>query len=713
MTETSLKNNDSSQSDRVSKDALLESLVYLAEAQQIHVNRAALVANLPLPEGRLTPELFKRASQRVSIQSEIKQRPIEEISSLVLPAVILLNDNRALIITQKMGSEYCVYDPLEKTTQEKNLKDLQPDYTGYCIYMRTSQMMDGSDSPEASHWFWGTIARSWRIYRDVLVASCVINIFVLANPLFVMNVYDRVVPNNAIETLWALSIGILVLYVFDFVLRLLRTYFIEVAGKKSDVLLSSLILERVLGAKYSAHPESVGAFTSKLREFETLRNFITSATVSSFVDLPFVCLFLIVIAYVGGNIVWVPLLAIPVIVIYAWFTQRRLKSLVSKTFVASAQKHGTLVEAINNLEALKSMGAESRILKKWESATSLLAYWGLKWRTVSVSATTFSMFVQQVSAVLVVIVGVYAIAENQLTQGALIACVILVGRALAPLAQLSGLIVQYHQSKLALESLDEIVNTEQEQNASKKFVEGLAFSGQLECRDVDFGYKGEHQSIIHNVNFSVKAHEKIAIIGRLGCGKSTLQKLLLGLYSPSKGSILFDSLDISQINPSELRDHIGYVPQNTSLFDGSIRENICLHRPSTSDARMLEVSEIAGVADFVHMHPSGYQRRVGERGECLSGGQKQAITIARALVHDPKFLFFDEPTSAMDNATEQKFIERLGRVIQNKTVILATHKTSMLSLVDRIIVMDAGKIIADGDRESILTALKEGKIRVA
>lgn len=699
--------------NKVGQDALLESLVYLAESQQLHINRAALVANLPLQNGCLTPELFTRASQRVNIDSEIKQRALDDISSLVLPVVLLLENNHALIITQKHENTFSVYDPIKKTTEDKNINDLQSCYTGYCIYMRTHQLIEGNNAPEAVHWFWGTIARSWRIYRDVLIASCVINLFVLANPLFVMNVYDRVVPNNAIETLWALSLGILVLYGFDFVLRLLRTHFIEVAGKKSDILLSSLILERVLGAKYSAHPESVGAFTSKLREFETLRNFITSATVSSFVDLPFVILFLIVIAYVGGPIVWVPILAIPLIVVYAWFTQRRLKHLVSKTFVASAQKHGTLVEAINNLETLKSMGAESRVLKKWESATALLAYWGLKWRTVSVSATTFSMFVQQMSAVLVVIVGVYAIAENQLTQGALIASVILVGRALAPLAQLSGLIVQYHQSKLALESLDEIVNSEQEQAADKKFIEGLTFTGKVECRNVDFYYKGEQQAIFNNLNISIGAHEKVAIIGRLGCGKSTIQKLLLGLYSPNKGSILFDDLDIAQINPSELRDHIGYVPQNTSLFDGTIRENICLHRPGASDTRMLEVAKIAGVVDFVHMHPSGYQRRVGERGECLSGGQKQAVTIARALLHDPMFLLLDEPTSAMDNATEQKFIERLSQVIENKTLILATHKMSMLSLVDRIIVMDAGKILADGDRESILAALKEGKIRVS
>lgn len=695
------------------KDALLESLVYLAEANNVHVNRAALLANLPLQEGCLTPELFTRASTRIHLDSEIKQRAIEEISSLVFPVVLLCENDRIFIITGKSENNYQLYDPLEKKSVDKTLADLQSIYTGYCIYIKTHQGIEGVPASEGAHWFWGTIARSWRIYRDVLVASCVINIFVLANPLFVMNVYDRVVPNNAIETLWALSLGILVLYGFDFVLRLLRTHFIEVAGKKSDILLSSLILERVLGAKYSQHPESVGAFTSKLREFEALRNFITSATVSSFVDLPFVILFLIVIAYVGGNIVWVPLLTIPLIIIYAWFTQRRLKHLVSKTFIASAQKNGTLVEAINNLETLKAMGAESRILKKWEAATAMLAYWGLKWRTVSVSATTFSMFVQQVSAVLVVIVGVHAIAENQLTQGALIASVILVGRALAPLAQLSGLIVQYHQSKLALESLEEIVNTEQEQSLGHKFVEGISISGKIECRDVDFTYKGEQHSIIQQLNLSINAGEKIAIIGRLGCGKSTIQKILVGLYSPNRGSILFDNVDIAQINPSELRDHIGYVPQNTTLFDGTIRENICLHRPGVSDAKMLEVAEISGVADFVYSHPAGYDRRVGERGENLSGGQKQAITIARALLHEPEILLFDEPTSAMDNATEQRFIERLGVSAKNKTLILATHKMSMLSLVDRIIVMDSGKIIADGDRESVLAALKEGKIRVA
>ncbi len=699
-----------------SKDSLLESLLFICQKDSRSATRASLTAGLPLVGGRLTPELFPRAAQRVCIESKINERAIEDISALSLPVILLMENNEAAVLESVEGDEARLFDPTQGETVSLSLEGLKQRYSGFCILTKAMEDVESRVEVDLSsvevHWFWGTIGKSWKIYRDVLLASFMINVFVLANPLFVMNVYDRVVPNNAIETLWALAIGVLFLFGFDFLLRLLRTYFIEIAGKKADVLLSAFIMEKVLGAHFSLHPKSVGAFSSRIREFETVRNFITSATISTFIDLPFVCLFLVFVAYIGGPIVWVPIVAIPIILIYAWVIQAKLKKLVSHTFLASAQKNATLVEALTNLETLKGLGAESKILHKWEMAVGTLAYWGLRWRFFSTSATTFASFVLQVSSVFVVIVGVYSIAENELTQGALIACVILVGRALAPLAQVSGLLVQYQQSKLALESLDEIVKSEQERPDGRKFVERLSFDGDIEFKNVGFVYPDETHTCLENLSFKIKSGEKVGIIGRIGSGKSTLHKLMMGLYRPTKGAVLIDGIDMTQIDPAELRENIGYVPQDSVLFYGNIRDNISFRHQVISDEEIIRVANIAGVSDFVNQHPKGYERTIGERGESLSGGQRQAINVARGLVNCPPIILMDEPSTAMDNASEAKLMALLKPELSDRTVLIVTHKTSLLNLVDRIIVIDAGRVVADGEKKQVLEALQKGQIRV-
>ncbi|MFL0811470.1 MAG: type I secretion system permease/ATPase [Agarilytica sp.] len=696
-------------------DPLLECLLRLGEIEGASLGRTAVTANLPLEAGRLTPPLFLRAAKRAGFDAKIAERAFDNISSLLLPAVLLLDNNDAVLLEKLEGERCQVYSPSLQKREEFSVKELANRYGGLCILCKKEaeieHRIESKDETLEVHWFWGTLARSWRIYRDVLLASLFINLFVLANPLFVMNVYDRVVPNNAIETLWALAIGILLLFTFDFALRSLRTYFIEVAGKKADVLLSTFIMEKVLGAHFSQHPQSVGAFSSRVREFDTIRNFITASTVTTFVDLPFVVLFLIVIAYIGGAIVWVPIIAIPIILTYAWFVQERLKRLVSGTFLASAQKNATLVEALTNLETLKGLGAERIVLKKWESAVSALAFWSLRWRIFSNSATSFSAFIQQVASVFVIIVGVYSIAHNTLTQGALIACVILVSRALAPLAQLSGLLVQYHQSKLALQSLDEVVASEQEKDTDRKYIERPDFDGAIEFREVSFTYPNETQATLNNCSFQIKAKEKVGIIGRVGSGKSTLSKLLLNLYRQQSGAILIDGIDISQIDPSELRSHIGYVPQDSQLFYGSIRDNIAYHHQHVSDSEVLRVSKVSGVSEFVDRHPQGLERVIGERGETLSGGQRQAVNIARGLVNQPSIVLLDEPTAAMDNATEAKILASLKTELAGHTLLLVTHKTSMLALVDRLIVVENGRVVADGEKSKVLAALQKGEIR--
>ncbi len=702
---------------RVSKkDSLLESLLYICAEEGRKATRSSLTAGLPLVNGRLTPELFTRAAQRVTIESKINKRSLLNISALSMPLVLLMVDNKAVVLERiSKSGEARIFDGEDGVVKTLPLPELDQKYSGFCVLTKAMDEAENRIEVDLSgvetHWFWGTLAENWRIYRDVLIASFMINIFVLANPLFVMNVYDRVVPNNAIETLWALAIGVLIVFGFDLILRLLRTYFIEIAGKKADVLLSSFILEKVLGAHYSIHPKSVGAFASRVREFETIRNFITSATVSTLVDLPFVILFLIVVAYIGGPIVWVPIVAVPIILVYALFIQGKLKALVSQTFLASAQKNATLVEALTNLETLKGLGAESKILRKWETAVGTLAYWGVRWRFFSMSATTFASFILQISSVFVVVVGVYSIAENNLTQGALIACVILVGRALAPLAQISGLLVQYQQSKLALESLDEIVGGEQERPEGRKFIERLSFQGDIEFKGVEFSYPGETHNSLSGVSFKIKSGEKVAVIGRIGSGKSTLHKLMMGLYRPTKGAVLIDGIDMTQIDPAELRNNIGYVPQDSVLFYGNIRDNIAFRHQVISDDEIIRVAGVAGVSDFVDSHPKGFERMIGERGESLSGGQRQAVSVARGLVNRPPIVLMDEPSTAMDNASENKLMTNLQGELKERTVLLVTHKTTLLNLVSRVIVLDGGKVVADGPKDKVIEALQKGQIR--
>jgi len=699
------------------QDFLLEGLIYFASKARQKFTRQSLLAGLPLVSGRLTPELFNRACKRASLESKVQKRALHTIPEVVLPALVLLRDNKAVLLLEAGDEQVQVVIPGNPAQYQVTIADFKTLYSGFVFLVKHNPGFDERvgffSSRYQSHWFWGTISQSWKIYRDVLVASALINLFVLSNPLFVMNVYDRVVPNDAIETLWALAIGVTIAYIFDITLKVLRVYFIEVAGKKSDILLSSFILERVLGAQFREHPASTGSFVAQLREFETVRSFITSSTVTALVDIPFILLFLAVMVYIGGPVAWVPVLIIPVIIIYALFVQKALQKSVAFTMAASTQKNACLVEGVANLEAVKSLSGESRIQQAWEQACAQLAKWSLSSRMLSTSASLVAAFLQQIGAVLIVVVGVYAIAERELTMGALIASVILGGRILAPLAQVVGLLVQFQQSKMALESLDAIVRTDQERAPDRHYIRCADFKGDIEFRDVRFRYPNEEQDVLKGVSFKVKAGEHVAIIGRLGSGKTTLQKLLIGLYHPDNGSVLVDNLDVKQIDPADLRQQIAYVAQDSDLFYGSLRENLTWKHESIDDEELLRIAGICNISEFANAHPMGFDRLIRERGEGLSGGQKQAVNIARSLVNNPSIFLLDEPTTSMDNTSEARLISNLKKEMAGKTLLLVTHKTSLLAMVDRIIVVDSGQIVADGEKDRVLQALKLGQLRVS
>jgi len=594
-------------------------------------------------------------------------------------------------------------------------EELNQENTGFAIFLRALHQFD-ERAPEMAklrhrHWFWGTIFSSWRIYRDVLVASFLINLFALASPLFIMNVYDRVVPNNAVETLWVLAAGIGIVYLFDLLMRSLRGYFIDVAGKKSDIQISASIFEKVLGIRMEDRPPSVGAFANNLRDFESVRDFITSATITTLVDLPFVGLYLLVIYFIGGPIVTIAMVAILLILLYGVIIQSPLRKSVEATFRASAQKGATLIETLTGVETIKHLGAESAQQRRWEQLTAQIAKWSVRSRLLSASAVNVSTFLQQLSSVGVVIFGVYLITEGELSMGGLIAAVMLTGRSLGPMGQVANLAVRYFNAKTALQGLEAVMSLSVERPTGKTFISRETLNGDLEFDKVSFSYPGEQRQALTDISFKVKAGERVAIIGRVGSGKTTVEKLMQCLYQPSEGAVRVDGIDVRQIDPADLRRNIGYVPQDILLFFGSVKDNITMGAPYAVDEDIVRAADVAGVTEFVNQHPLGFDLPVGERGESLSGGQRQSVAVARALLMDAPILLMDEPSNSMDNATEEMLKQRLAEYVGDKTLLLITHRASLLSLVDRLIVMESGQIIADGPKDSVLEALKQGKLR--
>jgi ATP-binding cassette subfamily C protein LapB len=700
------------------EDALLLALLSICKMLHIPQSEKTLTVGLPLVNNKLTPSLFVRAAERAGLSAGLIKRPLAEISNLVLPAVLLLKDNKTCLLVAKKNDKYSIVLPEtgsgEKTVSAKRLADV---YTGSVFFVQKNHQFDKRTASVASsktkHWFWDVIFKSWPLYAEVLVASFLINLFGLASPLFVMNVYDRVVPNKALETLWVLALGVCIVYIFDFLMKSLRGYFIDVAGKRSDVILSSAIFEKVMGIKMEARPASVGAFANNFHEFEAFRDFLTSATLATLIDLPFLFVFLIVIYLIGGNLAIIPLCVLPIAILVGITVQVPLKKTIQELFKHSAQKAAILIESLTNLDSVKQNGAEGQMQQQWEQSVGQIAQLGLKTRFFSSIAINLTTFIQQLSVVAVVVFGVYKIADGDLTTGGLIACTILTGRALAPIAQVASLLTRYYQSKTALDSLNQMMALSTERDSEKDYLHRPALTGAIEFKNISFSYPEQPIKALDNVSFKINAGERVGIIGRIGSGKSSLEKLMMGLYEAQQGSILIDGTDIRQLDPADLRRQIGYVPQDISLMYGSVKDNITLGATYADDKAILRAAEIAGVTSFVNQHPAGFDLPVGERGLALSGGQRQSIAVARALLLSPRIFVLDEPTNAMDSSSEEAFKKHFSAQLKMKTLILVTHKASMLSLVDRLIVMDGAKIVADGAKDKVLTALKQGQVKVA
>nr|WP_294865538.1 type I secretion system permease/ATPase [uncultured Pseudogulbenkiania sp.] len=697
-------------------DPLLECLFQLTRIHGVTTTHEALVAGIPLANNRLTPALFGRAARRTGLASRVSRRPLDTIDQHLLPAVLLLKDDDACLLWgwNDDGSARISLGALSDGEMTMAREELDGRYLGYAIFVRPRFRFEPR-APELGrvrtrHWFWQALLECRPLYRDALVAATLLNMFALATPVVTMNVYDRVVPNRATDTLWVLALGLGLVLLFDFLLRMTRSYLIDIAGKRVDVMLSSLIFEKVVGLRFDARPASVGAFAANLRAFEQVRDFIASATVTAFVDLPFVLLFMAVIAWISPWFLLPLSLAMVLILGAALLIQPRMQSLTQDSFKAAAQRNAYLVEALVGLEAIKTQCAEGEQQRRWEAATLFLAQIGTRLKVLSSLASHFASFQQQVIVVGILIVGVYAIINGDASLGALIAAMMLSSRALSPMGQVAGLLTQYHNARNALTSLEGLMKMPVERDSDTPFFHRVQFVGEIEFNNVSFVYPGTQQAVLKDVSFRIKAGERVALLGRVGSGKSSLQKLMMGLYSPTEGAVRVDGIDIQQLDPAELRRHVGYAAQDPLLFYGSLRQNITMGSSFVHDASVVAATEMVGLSDFVNHHPQGYDMLIGERGESLSGGQRKAVCLARALVNAPRILLLDEPTSNMDSASETKVKQSLAKLAQGRTMVLVTHHAGLLDLVDRLIVLDQGQVVADGPKQQVLEALKEGRL---
>jgi ATP-binding cassette subfamily C protein LapB len=719
------------EADRIAiQDPLVDALRILAGYYGRRTSNASLTAGLPVPGSGITPLLFGRAAERTGLHSRLAEKNIEALAIVPnLPCILALEDKQACILwevrepgrgkaakdekNRKVHPETKFLVQFPETEDEKQLlklSELKKLYTGYAFYIRPVARVDERAGPAeietTKEWFWSALWENKKIYGEVIMAAVMINLFAIGSSLFVMNVYDRVIPNNAYETLWVLSVGVITVYVFDFLLKNLRAHFLDHAGKKADIKISARLFQQLMGMTMASRPASAGVMASHMREFESLRDFFTSATMTVLIDLPFVFLFILLIAVIGGPIAFVPLLAVPIVVAIGMMMQGPLEKVTKKSMMESALKNALLFETISGLETIKVQAAEGHTQRTWEELTEKASRTSAKSKQINALALNMAVFVQQVASVAVVVLGVYLIANAKLSMGALVACVILTGRAMAPLSQVAALLTRLHQSKEGLRQLNELMKRPVERPAGKHFISMPSVRGKVEFQDVLFKYPGQTVPALNGVNFVIEPGEHVGVIGAVGSGKTTLERLLINLYQPETGSVQLDGTDVRQIDPGDLRRNVGAVQQSPQLFYGSVRTNITMGHETAPDRAVLRAAELAGVMEFLRDSQAGLDTQVGERGESLSGGQRQSVAIARALLYDPPVMVFDEPTASMDPASENRLKKRLEIVTKDRTTILITHKGTMLSLVEKIILIDRGRIIAYGPKDDIIRRLQ-------
>lgn len=699
-----------------------------------HIALTTRILGAPVSEAALSAEVVRDRKLNINFQSlgevlrshgfenTLSKRDLQDIPSLAVPLVLMLHNEEAAVVVRIEGvGRNRIYflrqiDGLEQQLSHDELVSL---YLGYCWFIKPKVTADNrSDLPEyhlPKSWFWKVIWRFKGYYYQVILATFIINFLALVSSLYVMNVYDRVIPNQAYETLWVLSIGVMLAILFEFLAKMIRGHLTDIAGKKADLIISSAIFRRMMALRLADRPASAGSYANNLREFESVREFMTSASLLVLVDLPFLLLFITVIFIVGGKLAIVPVIIIPIVIIVGFIVQRPLSRYINESMKESSQRQGLAVEALEGIETLKTNNATGWAQQRWDTYTAKTSASSIKVKDTANFMINFSVAMQQLNTVFLVLFGTYLIhnenTAERITMGALIAAVILSGRALSPLAQVAGLATRFQQAKLALEGLNNIIERPIERVPERKYISPSNIQGNITFENTCFQYQEDGKPAVSNLNLQIRAGEKIGILGRIGSGKSTMLKLASGLYDGSTGNVMLDNIDMRQIDPNFLRSQILLLSQSPRLFLGTLRENMDLARSDgySSDQELLEALQRFGLDKIIRSHPKGLDMPLGEDGLGLSGGQKQIIALARMTLRNPRIVLLDEPTTGLDQATERMSLQAISQWAQDKTLLVVTHRPQVLQIVNRIIVMDEGKVVMDGPRDLVLQRLMQNE----
>ncbi|MCD8517289.1 MAG: type I secretion system permease/ATPase [Burkholderiaceae bacterium] len=633
------------------------------------------------------------------------------------PVVAPLIDGRVAIVRSiKDGIATVLYAESGMRPHEVPLEEFDALLTDEVLVVKlpakTSKQQLVAIKHQAFSWFWETMWRFRRFYYESMVATVVANILTLATVFFTMNVFNRVIPAQAYVSLWTLTVGVAIAMGLEFLMRWLKARLVDEGAKRADLAVNSTLLREIMSVRLDHRPQSIGIFSSAMRDFDTLREFISSSLFVTIADLPFVVMFLFLIWVIGGPLVLVPLVVVPVLMVLSLLVQPKLMHAMRKNMQQAGEKQSVLVEALINLETLKAHNAEGYLQRRWERSNAAAVKSFMDVRKTSVWLTGLTTTLQQATSVAIIVMGVYLIHDNTLSLGGLIACNILAGRAVMPLGHIVQLATRYQQAKTSLEMLDGLVQRPRDREHERRYITPENFEGALQAEQLQFTYPGPDAiPVIDRVSLTLKPGEHMALLGHVGCGKSTLLRLMAGFYKPASGSLRVDDLDMLQIEPSALRSRIGYIGQDAQLFMGTLRENLILSDVWITDEQIMKVLELLGISAMVKAHPRGLDMPLTEAGGGLSGGQRQLLTIARMILRDPIYVFMDEPTASMDQDTEARVIRVLGDWLEGRTLLISTHRPQLLTWVDRVAVMQKGKIISEGPRDDILQKLSRPSSR--
>jgi ATP-binding cassette subfamily C protein LapB len=700
-------------------DPLLDALLWLCHHHRADRTPVSLLNGMSV-NGPLGPKQAIQLLDGAGFNAALIKRPPGKILSMLLPAILLLKNGDACIVLRrirpKQRGEEVQFEVLmpgaDDGTCMATEEELMLEYSGYALIAtpKAGQWRQaakhGLDQP---HWLWSVLLRYVPYYRSAMLAALLSNVLMMATGLFTSVVYDKVIPHKALETMWALGIGAMVAIAFDLAARQLRAHLIDLAGKKADLLLGMTIFRQALNIRLENKPGSSGAFAHQISQIEVVREFMTSATVSALTDLPFIFLFMFMTWNIAGSLVVVLLVAVPTVLTMTWAIQRVLRKLMQANMQQHADLHGVLVEAVEGMEDLRAAGAQGHFMALYEESTAAAASSSVKARGMSSWTNNLTMIMQQLVTVIMLMWGVTLIHEGLLTGGALIGAVMFASRAIAPLSSVVQLATRYQGAKAALTTLDELMATPQEREPGRRYLSKPSVKGQLGLHDVRFAYPSQGRDhapvVLREVNLDIQPGERVAILGKIGSGKSTILRLLAGLYQPTEGFTEVDEVDLRQIDLADYRTQVGFVSQSPKLFHGTLRDNVMLGRVHADPAHFMEVARQTGLDRIAAAHPMGFDLPVGQGGGLLSGGQRQLVALARCLVTRPKVLLLDEPTSSMDAQAEASFIQHLKQSVGQRTLVVVTHRPALLEVVDRIVVMDAGRVIADGPKAAVLAAL--------